>query len=343
MTRHQFHVAAIAVVDLARELKRHSIIELEQIHALDQQLAEQVTSMENQQDMSDLMEKRYPENILIELWQMANQNPMHKDIGVRIGATITPQAQGLLTKLMLHCENLKEVLEIYLTNISLVNASESWLTQYKNDQLELIFSFLPGKPYPRCAIERSMVAIHHLGQYFCNQKIPLTSVEFAFPEPDYREFLEKQFECNIHFNCTRNAIIMNKEIFSYVLPQRDRYMKSILEKRISELNLTTKPESIENKVRELLRKNMSTFSHVNNLAEKLCMSRTTLYRKLKAEGCHFSKVLDEERQRLLAVHRHESVTRLCDILGFQDASAYYKACKRWHIKHNNNSSQREHY
>ena len=329
MTKYQHHVAAIAVVDLARELKHHSIIELAQIRTLDTQLADHVIAMENQKDMSDLIERRYPEDLLIKLWQLADEDVTHKDIGVRIGATISPQAQGLLTKLMIHCETLKEVLDIYLENIGLVNASESWITHYKNDQLELIFRFMNSKPYPRCAIERSMVSIHNLGQHFCNQKIPLTSVEFVFPEPDYRDKLQEQFECDIHFNCDRNALVMSKKIFAYKLPHRNRYIKNIIEDRILELNLLLKPDSIEKKVRDLLRKNISTFSHIDNLAKTLCMSRTTLYRRLKSEGINFSKILDEERQRLLASHKHEPVTKLCDLLGFQDTSTYYKACKRW--------------
>jgi len=61
----------------------------------------------------------------------------------------------------------------------------------------------------------------------------------------------------------------------------------------------------------------------------LHMSRTTLYRKLRNEETSFSTLLDEERQRLLVSHHHDSIAKTCDLLGFKDPSAYYKARKRW--------------
>jgi len=51
--------------------------------------------------------------------------------------------------------------------------------------------------------------------------------------------------------------------------------------------------------------------------------------KLKTGDSSFSRLVDEERQRVLSLHPHVPVTVLCDLLGFQDVSAYYKARKRW--------------
>ncbi len=323
-------VTAVAVVDLARELKRNAIISLAQICTLSPQLADYVVKLENNLDVSELMGMRYPEEWLIALWQMADQAAAdHKSVGVLVGRAISPQTQGLLSRMMLHCDTLENVLDTYLSNIAFVNAAESWEIQRTHENVALIFCFTPGKSYPRCAVERSMVSLHYLGTYYCQQAIPLDAVEFAYPKPDYSGQLEKQFGCEIIFNSHRHALIMRETVLCQSLPQRNQYMREIFGQKISELNIQPAPDSIEKKVRDLLGNNMPDFCNVDALASTLCMSRATLYRKLKAEDSSFSQLVDEERQKILAVHQHTPVAALCDLLGFRDASAYYKARKRW--------------
>lgn len=323
-------VTAVAVVDLARELKRNAIISLDQIRALNSQLADYVVKLENNLDVSELMGMRYPEEWLIALWQMADQAAVdHQAVSVLVGRAISPQTQGLLSRMMFHCDTLENVLDTYLSNIAFVNAAESWVIQRTHENVALVFRFTPGKQYPRCAVERSMVSLHCLGEHYCQQAIPLDAVEFAYPKPDYSHQLEKQFGCEIVFNSHRHALIMSETVLSQPLPQRSQYMREIFGQKISDLNIQSVPDSTEKKVRDLLENNMPDFCHVDALASELCMSRTTLYRKLKAEGSSFSQLLDEERQKILAIHQHASVATLCDLLGFRDASAYYKARKRW--------------
>ncbi|NOX91139.1 MAG: hypothetical protein GXP18_01415 [Gammaproteobacteria bacterium] len=323
------YVAAIAVVDLARELKRNAMIDLAQLRALDSRLASYVLDLENNLDVSELLGMRYPEKLLMTLWQIADQATVNRDIGILVGATISQQTQGLLSRMMTHCDTLEDVLDTYLSNIAFVNAAESWVVQRTRKKVALTFSFAPGKDYPRCAVERSMVSLHHLGRHYCQADIPLDSVEFAYPEPDYSHRLKEQFSCDIIFNSHRHALIMNETVLSQPLPQRNHYMKNILGQKISDVNMQVVPDSTEKKVRDLLRNNLSDFCSVDRLANTLCMSRTTLYRKLKAEGSSFSRLVDEERQKVLILHQHVPVATLCDLMGFKDVSAYYKARKRW--------------
>lgn len=323
------HVSAIAVVDLARELKRHSVISLAQIQAIDRQLADNVVILEEGRDISGLIESRYPESWLLTLWRLADKYAPNTGIGARIGAIISPEARGLLANLMLYCDNLKDVLETYLANIEITNASESWQINREGAHVELIFGFMPGKPYPRCAVERSMVALYHWAQHLCGREIPVRSVEFAFPEPGYAGYLRSLFPCEMRFDSRRHALVFTEEVFSWPLLQRNRYVKSMLEQKIADLDLVAKTKSVGAQVRELLRKDLAFYHSIDSLTQALCMSKSTLYRKLKEEKTGFAEILDEERRRLLDRHRDKPVARLCDLLGFQDASAYYKACKRW--------------
>ena len=68
------------------------------------------------------------------------------------------------------------------------------------------------------------------------------------------------------------------------------------------------------------------------VASKLGLSRQTLFRKLKAEGVTFEKVLDELRHRLAVSYlsgRKVSVNETAYLVGFSDPAAFSRAFKRW--------------
>ncbi len=71
---------------------------------------------------------------------------------------------------------------------------------------------------------------------------------------------------------------------------------------------------------------------IEEVARALGYGRQTLYRRLKAEGATFEKVLDDLRRRVaLRLLREEglSVKEAAWRLGFSDAAAFSRAFKRW--------------
>jgi AraC-like DNA-binding protein len=68
------------------------------------------------------------------------------------------------------------------------------------------------------------------------------------------------------------------------------------------------------------------------IAAKLALSRQTLFRKLKAEGVTFEKVLDELRHKL-ALHylkgERVSVRETAYLVGFSEPGAFSRAFRRW--------------
>ena len=71
---------------------------------------------------------------------------------------------------------------------------------------------------------------------------------------------------------------------------------------------------------------------IGGIAREMGLSRQTLYRRLKAEGTSFEKVLDALRRRLgLRLIREEkiSVKEAAWRLGFSDPAAFSRAYKRW--------------
>lgn len=71
---------------------------------------------------------------------------------------------------------------------------------------------------------------------------------------------------------------------------------------------------------------------MDSIADKLGISRQTLYRKLKAEGVTFDGLLDELRHEMAEHYlsgRKVSVKEAAYLTGFSDASSFSRAYKRW--------------
>ena len=92
-------------------------------------------------------------------------------------------------------------------------------------------------------------------------------------------------------------------------------------------------ESVRARVEGLLLPILHTGgASVDAIAGQLGLSRQTLFRKLKAEGVTFEKVLDELRHEL-ALHylcgKKTSVNETAYLVGFSEPAAFSRAFKRW--------------
>lgn len=325
----QADVSALSVIDLAKELKRYNIVDTSVLTRLHHQLPHYIHQLENGEDISSLAELRYPESWLLQLWDYADQSTSVPDIGIKIGSTITREAHGLLAHWMLHSDTLEMALLTYLNNVSLVNASEQWKMETNNGNVELTLTFPVEKHYPRCAIERSLISIPCMGEYLCGRKIPLKSVAFTFPKPTYQSSIKKQLGCSLSFSEKANKLVFDVEILQWPLPNKSPYIRRIIEHRSKKLDIQTQDDSLSYKIRNLWQNGIEPYSELGEVARKLHMSRSTLYRKLKTENTSFSKLLDSERQKMIQGQPHLPAHKACELLGFNDISAYYKACKRW--------------
>lgn len=71
---------------------------------------------------------------------------------------------------------------------------------------------------------------------------------------------------------------------------------------------------------------------IDMIADRLALSRQTIFRKLKAEGTTFQELLDDLRHRMALDYLHgkkTSVHEIAGLLGFSDPKSFSRAFKRW--------------
>jgi AraC-like DNA-binding protein len=325
-------VSAVAVVDLARELLELNVIGLDQVRACSLDLRVLVDDRgEAQKPSMAIQELRVDESILIELWKLASQSDLTDTIGFLIGNKVNKNAKGILANLLCQASNLQEAFTLFTKNILLLNPSERWQVTTTSSAITLTFDFLQTV-YPRCALERSMVALISWSEYLSGRKLNVISAQFQFDKNDSAHHYQAVFGNNIQFNCPRNQIVLAPEVFTWPIQEANSYIKGLMSERVA--LLLTKLKDTPNVVitiRQIIQKDIPTYCQIGAVCDFLHMSRATLYRRLKAQNTSYSEILNEVRRDYVEQADGDklSAEMLSEQLGFADTSAFYKAYKRW--------------
>jgi len=159
-------------------------------------------------------------------------------------------------------------------------------------------------------------------------------VHFSHAAPAYRAEYERVFQAPVIFDSDRNGMRFHEGFLALRQPPISRYVFGVLSERaealLTELDASkTARGQVERLLIPLLHKGDIG---IDTVAEKLGLSRPTLYRKLKAEGTTFEKLLDELRRKM-ALHyldgKRVSINETAYLVGFSDPSAFSRAFRRW--------------
>jgi AraC-like DNA-binding protein len=168
---------------------------------------------------------------------------------------------------------------------------------------------------------------------FANLKFP-NAIRFTHAEPNYRAEYDRVFSVPLFFGSHMNAFLIDEAFLSMKLPRTNPYLSEVLSARADELlkNLEDS-KTTRGRVENLLIPILHTGeASMDMIAGKLSLSRQTLFRKLKAEGITFEKILDELRHTL-ALHylkeKRASINETAYLVGFSEPAAFSRAFKRW--------------
>jgi AraC-like DNA-binding protein len=180
-----------------------------------------------------------------------------------------------------------------------------------------------------CGVRAMMTSMPGLA----NMPFP-KAIHFTHKEPSYRADYDRIFGVPLVFESHMNAIVVDEAVMQVSLPSQNPYLSEVLRAHAEGLleNLD-RSKSTRGRVESLLIPVLHTRgANIDMIAGKLALSRQTLFRKLKAEGVTFEKVLDELRHKLALQYlsgKKASVHETAYLVGFSDPGAFSRAFKRW--------------
>jgi len=151
--------------------------------------------------------------------------------------------------------------------------------------------------------------------------------------PTNRKVYEKVLGKALKVGATTEVVFSKRDAEKPFLTRNDMtwsIFKPEIQKQLHELQATA---GISDQVRSVLFDAIpSGHANVEYVADKLRMSTRSLQRKLKDEGESFKSVLTAIRRELAGHYlkdTHISVPEAAFLLGYQDATSFYRAFKSW--------------
>jgi AraC-like DNA-binding protein len=182
--------------------------------------------------------------------------------------------------------------------------------------------------------ESSFARMICTGRRMMGDRSMLKEVHVTHVEPSYRAEYDRIFRVPVFFRSHRNALLTDAAWMNLTPPSPSppvlevltAHSEALLEKLESSKSTRGRVESL---LTPLLHTGGATMSAI---ASQLGLSRQSLFRRLKAEGVTFEKVLDGLRHTLALRHLNGdglSVKETAFRLGFSEPASFSRAFKRW--------------
>ncbi|PID41642.1 MAG: AraC family transcriptional regulator [Proteobacteria bacterium] len=268
------------------------------------------------------------------LWDIALEYTGNPALGLVLGEQLKEEHMSVISHIFFNSGTLRQALEQLSRLFQLIN--EGMRADFEMDEkfAWLKYTWEDARHYSVPNMERTMSASVNRARVYLDSPLKLEYVSFQHPRPDYHEEYSRIFQCPLKFNDTCCSLVFEKHFLDYELPKSNPYLRQILLRHVEPLlNKIRARKSITIQVRNLIEKRLSKDGFdAERLAQKLGMSRHTLYRRLKAEGHSFQELIEDVRKKQAMKYLDEqrySLSEIAFLLGFSELSAFSRAFKRW--------------
>src|SRR5690606_38591608 len=191
---------------------------------------------------------------------------------------------------------------------------------------EIVLDETPGQAQRPFAYFTYWMIVHGLACWLAGRRIPLLAVELRCTEPEYIGDYRVMFSENLRFARPTTRIIFAAEALDLPVRRSGADMQAFLARYRDSNSLASQ---IKNVLRALP---PVDWPICDQLARSLCMSPSTLRRRLAAEGLQYQAIKDSLRQEQATRWLADPAISYADIadqLGFADVSSFYKAFRKW--------------
>jgi AraC-like DNA-binding protein len=195
---------------------------------------------------------------------------------------------------------------------------------------------LEDDPEPRRAFTyfTYWMIVHGVACWLAGRRIPILAIELRCPAPDFTDDYRVMFSENLRFDRPRTRMIFSADCLDLPIKRTAEELKRFLAHAPANILVKYRdPESLASRIKQDLRQlPAEQWPETEALAQQLCMSASTLRRRLAEEGQTYQGLKDSVRKELAIIWLAEPSISFVEIaarLGFADASSFYKAFRKW--------------
>lgn len=186
----------------------------------------------------------------------------------------------------------------------------------------------------RLSNETTLASIVSISRQVSSEPFSPKAVFIKHPAPADISDHEQYFQCPVHFDADRDALLVTKRSLDVPNILGDEMMSRFFQTHLdADLARLEENEALDGHVRLQVSKRLSEgVPELTTIAGELGMSARTLQRRLADIGYSFQELVDDARRELAQTLLQETNYSLVDIAfltGFSGQSGFNRAFKRW--------------
>ena len=278
---------------------------------------------------------RIPLDAVVRLWRAAAELTGDPAFGLHMGQSIEPTSFNVVAYTLVSSTTLREAFGHLQRFQRLVSDGARLQLVEQNELAWLVYHPVEATlPFAPLQVEAVLACAVHLmrwimGAEFSPKKICMTHAAIS-PLAVYREILG----CDSEFQSTFNGIGLPLSLLDALLPARNpelcRLHESLARRHLASLENSA---SFKTRVAAVLQQMLAQgMARKEPVASLLGMSPRALQQRLAEESTSFVETLEQVRHQLALEYLADpmlSLGQIAVLLNFSDASAFYRAFKRW--------------
>lgn len=284
----------------------------------------------------DSPEARYPVPQTTLLWQKAVQATGDETLGIKAIRHITPATFHAVGLSVMASETLEQAFDRMRRFAELVTDASEFILLTTQSEFTIELRLKEGAQPAHQSTDGFLCLLANAGKGLGDPSLVPLRIELSRPAPlaENLDFFEKNFAAPLQFGCSALRIVYELATVRTRLKGANSLIAEHLDQASQAAIERLKPASSASR---LVRTWVATqleygAPSIEQAAAYMNMSTRNLQRKLADEETSLAAIVDEIRQTE-AQHRlkqsQDSLTAIALDLGFSDASAFSRACKRW--------------
>jgi len=176
--------------------------------------------------------------------------------------------------------------------------------------------------------------VHGVACWLAGRRIPILALEVRCAEPPFCDDYRVMFSENLQFDRPRTRMIVAGDCLDLPIRRTPQDLQRFLAEAPGNILVKYRdPDSLARRIRrKLLSMEAACWPDAEQLASELCMSASTLRRRLGEQGQTYQGLKDSVRRELAVAWLGEpdlGLVQVAERLGFADSSSFYKAFRKW--------------
>jgi len=276
---------------------------------------------------------RFPLSTSNTLWRVAVEHAQDPAFGLTVSKHVTQTTFHGLGFAMMASSTLREaLLRLVRYNHVVTDATDLRLdVSGGSARLTVLIADGHAAPPPE-AIDAAMSLMVRTCRFLTAHTFTLIDVDQIRSAPEDRAPYEKFFGCKVRFGAPFDALTFDARVLDRPIEMSNPELARHNDDAVHAYLQRVRTGNVVDQVRARLATRLADRPTAQEVASTLGLSQRSLQRRLKERQTSYEEILSEVRRDLACAYLREerySVTELAFILGFEDASSFARAFRRW--------------